>query len=840
MGELHKQKELLEKEGTDVDMESKQKEQDKRDSGQTTESSQTADQGSVNRGLDTGIQAETSKEEDSASKKELRTVESSNAENDPANKHQDEADKSENAGSAERSIADDKDQEESNKDKSTATPENTIDDDKDQDPDAGAKREPVEDKDAEEKDSGSGNKELNTEPSGSDTAGKETDRESGVKEKDEAPEASGEEDSTLSEVTEEKQASEETENTSSDDKDKKEDVTVESPEEKSASSGTVEDQPIDEPESGEAVEKQKLTANEEDEDDEEDEEEKDYSNLSKEELISEMEKILGGEDMKKIDKSVKELKSFYNDIYESERKASLEKFLEEGGAEVDFQYAGDALDNRFSALYNKFKTRRAEYYENLEKEKEVNLQKKREILEKLRGIVDGEETTTSIGTLKEIQKEWRSIGPVPGQYAKSLWANYNILIDRFYDNRSIYFELKELDRKKNLEAKLELCAKAEKLLNYENIRDAVKELNELHEEYKHIGPIPKDVQEEVWQRFKAASDAVYTKRKEYVSELKKDLFANLEKKNALVEEAKKFTEFDSDKISDWNEKTREILDIQKRWESIGGLPREHARDVNKAFWSNFKTFFNNKNKFFKKLDGQRDENLKKKEELVKKAEELKESADWENTANILKDLQKEWKNIGPVPEKVRNEVYTKFKSACDTFFERRRAHSKDIEADYRENLKKKEAVCDEIEKMIGEESPDPDRFRELQVEFDKIGYVPRNAIRKIKKRYDSVINRFLEKVDLSESEKSELKYTVEVNRLKSSPNSDRRIHRKESELRRMISKIENDIALWKNNLEFFAESKTADKLRDEFNEKIEKATDQLDELKEELKVLNKI
>jgi hypothetical protein len=481
----------------------------------------------------------------------------------------------------------------------------------------------------------------------------------------------------------------------------------------------------------------------EDKDDEDDEdEEKDYGTFSKEEIIHEMEELLKTDDVKKIEKNVRELKSLYDDIFEKEKKESLQRFLEEGGAEVEFEYAGDALDSRYSAVFERYKTRRNNYYANLDKEKDTNLQKKHEVLEKLRSLVDGEETTTSIGALKEIQKAWKEIGPVPNQYAKSLWATYNILIDRFYDNRSIYFELKELDRKKNLEGKLELCARAEELAASDNIKEAVKELNELHEEFKHIGPVPKEVQEDVWQRFKAASDAIYARRKEFVGRLKKDLNENLKLKMDLVEEVGKFRNFDSDKISEWNDKTKEILDLQKKWETIGGLPREHARDINKSFWSNFKSFFNNKNRFFKKLEGQRDENLSKKEELVKKAEALMESDDWGETAEKLKELQKEWKNVGPVPEKYRNDIYKRFKSACDTFFDRRRSHSRDVEGDYRENLKNKEKICGEIEKMIDQGSLNPEKFRELQLEYDRIGYVPRNAIRKIQKKYDAAVNRF--------------------------------------------------------------------------------------------------
>ncbi len=570
------------------------------------------------------------------------------------------------------------------------------------------------------------------------------------------------------------------------------------------------------------------------------EEEKDYSILKKDELINEFEALLKIEDIKLAEKKIKELKPFYQEIVESEQKEALQKFLDDGGVEIDFKYVGDALDSRYSNLNDKYKGRRNAYYSELEKSKEDNLTRKQDILEKLRAIVDGEETNASISALKNITNEWRSIGPVPSAYAKSMWATYNILIDRFYDNRSIYFELKELDRKKNLESKLELCEKAENLLEYDVIRDAVKELNELHEEFKHIGPVPKDMQEVVWQRFKSASDAIYNRRKDYVSGLKKELHENLDSKKQLVDEVAKFDDFDSEKISDWNEKTKEILDLQKKWEAIGGLPREHAKDINKHFWSSFKAFFNNKNKFFKKLENQRDENLMKKEDLVKRAEELKESSDWEKTAEQLKELQREWKDIGPVPEKNRNEVYKKFKKACDTFFNKRRGHSKEVESEYKVNLRKKEEICAEIEKMVEDKNKNIDRFKELQGLFNEIGFVPRNTIKKIQKKYSHASELFLNSFDLSDTEKSELRFAAEVDKLKASPNADKRIHRKEVEVRRLISKIENDIALWKNNIEFFAKSKTADKVREEFNEKIAKATSQLEALKEEMKVLNKI
>lgn len=223
----------------------------------------------------------------------------------------------------------------------------------------------------------------------------------------------------------------------------------------------------------------------------------------------------------------------------------------------------DELNERFEANYQLYRDRRKKHYRELEQQKDENLKTKIEILDRLRDLVDGEETITSLNVIKELQKEWKSVGPVPGSQSKTLWANYNALLDRYYDQRSILFELKELDRKKNLEAKTELCVKAEELAESEDVPYAIKHLNDLHEEYKHIGPVPKEEQEPLWQRFKAASDAIYEKRKDFVKNLKEIQTENLEKKEQIIEKLKPFLDFDSDRIKEWNSKTKEILAIQK-------------------------------------------------------------------------------------------------------------------------------------------------------------------------------------------------------------------------------------------------------------------------------------
>lgn len=566
----------------------------------------------------------------------------------------------------------------------------------------------------------------------------------------------------------------------------------------------------------------------------------DYHHFTKEQFVELIESLVKQEDYKKVDKTLKDIRPYFDEIKAHDRQEALEKFIKNGGEEADFEYKFDDLTLRFEAAYRNIKEQKARHYQELEKKKEKNLEAKNAVLEKLRHLVDSEESNVSINALKEIQNEWKSIGPIPGNYVKNLWANYNALVDRFYDNRSIYFELKELDRRKNLEAKTEVCERAEKLATHENVKEAIKELNELHEEFKHIGPVPKENQEELWQRFKAASDAIYLKRRESVESFKNELNANAEAKRKLGDKVQEFLNFDSDRINNWNKKTKELLEIQKQWEQIGGVPREEAKEINRHFWSAFKGFFNNKNAFFKRLEEKREENLHKKEALVQEAENLKDSTDWINTSNELKRLQNEWKNIGPVPEKHRDEIYLKFKSACDHFFNRRRENLNTQDQAFHANLKQKEAICKEIEALAAAKSNELETFESLQEQWNSIGFVPRDAMKSIQEKYNSAVEKFISSAKgIDQEDKENLKLTVHLNKLKSGPNASKKIYQKESSIRKHISQLENDIATWKNNLEFFASSRTADKLREEFNQKIDNAEEELQNLKEQLKIVSK-
>ena len=564
----------------------------------------------------------------------------------------------------------------------------------------------------------------------------------------------------------------------------------------------------------------------------------DFSAQTKEELLEFAKDLNNHDQVRRLDKYLKPLKARFDQLFIQERQKALDAFVADGNERDDFEFKGDEDTRKFQDYYDLLREKRGKAHAEQEKQREDNLKKKEEILEKIRELIDGEETDVSIKAVKELQNEWKTVGPVPGQHNKTLWANYNALLDRFYDARSIYFELKDLDRKKNLKQKLELCEKAEALDALESVKEAVTQLNDLHEEFKHVGPIPREHQEDVWQRFKAASDRIYVKRKGFVEDLKKAFVENLDKKLKFVEEAEQFTQFDSDRISAWNKKTKEIQELQSRWEAVGGIPREKAKQVNKRFWAAFKHFFANKSAFFKKFEAQRGENLKLKQGLVEEAKALQESKDWVSTTDKYKRLQARWKEIGPVPEKFRTSIYEEFKAACDHFFDQRRAQNQEQNQEQEANLQVKLKVCDSLEAMSAEETLDLDVAYGLLDQFHEAGFVPRNAMKKIQNRFAEVTLKLLNASSLSDEDRQDMKINIEVGKIKGGPHSDRKMFRKENSLKRKIDNLESDISTWRNNMEFFASSKAADQLKKDFEAKIDKASEELKELRRELRMLH--
>jgi hypothetical protein len=567
----------------------------------------------------------------------------------------------------------------------------------------------------------------------------------------------------------------------------------------------------------------------------------DYSHLSKEELVHLAEGLLKEQDYKKSDAVLRQIKPVFDEMKDKERGEALERFMAEGGEQDDFAYKADELSNRFDQAFRQLRERKVKHQQESEREKEKNLQTKNALLDKLRQLTDVEETTASIAALKQIQDEWKSIGSVPASQAKSLWASYNALIELFYSNRSIYFELKELDRKKNLALKQEICDKAEKLAEQAPSSQVIKELNDLHEEYKHVGPVPKEEQEALWQRFKAASDVIYNKRREQLEVSKREMQNHLQAKITLCEKAEQFTPFNSSKIADWNDKTKEILELQKQWESVGPVPKEKAKDVNKRFWAAFKTFFHNKNEFFKGLEAYREQNLQRKAELCQRVEALNgnDDIDLEQAAEQIKQMQQEWKDIGPVPEKQRNQIFDRFKAACDTFFDKRRGQRNQVEKQYEANYEKKVQICETLEKMAAAGESDVKALEHLRSEWQNTGFVPRKHMHTIQKRYSDAIQQFLQhSKQISERDKDKIQLSVEMNASRTNPKAMKQLQKKEVTMRKRLSQLENDISLWRNNMEFFANSKTADKLKEEFNQKIEAAQQEYNNLKKQIQLIH--
>jgi hypothetical protein len=567
----------------------------------------------------------------------------------------------------------------------------------------------------------------------------------------------------------------------------------------------------------------------------------DYSSFSKKDFVDLLKGLTAENDFKKIDFILREVKPLYDEARDKEKEEALKSFIESGGSADDFEYRQGELDNSFDATYRLLRDRKNQFNRSQEEQKNENLRHKNELLEQLRALVDAEDSDQSFHKFKELQKEWKNVGPVPNSQVKPLWASYSALVDRFYDNRSIYFELKELDRKKNLEGKIELCVRAEKLLEVEKLKDAVRELNELHNEFKHIGPVPKEEKDAVWHRFKAASDAIYAKRDAFLDQLNKEQVKNLDEKLKIAEEVAAFANFETDRIKEWNQKTQEILALQKRWEGVGAVTRSKAKEVNKKFWSAFKAFFSKKSVFFRKLDEEREKNLAAKREIIQQAHQLKESKDWDKTANALKDLQRQWKEIGPVPEKMREKVFQEFKEACDFFFGQRRSQFEKVENEQEVNLQEKDALCKELEELSATRSGTVEQLQSIVERFNSIGFVPKKSINDSRNRFKAAVDQFIAQMDgLSEDDKERLQLEVQLGNLRNDPQGERKLYQREQTIRKRISKIENDIATLKNNMEFFGRSKNADAYKAEFAQQIDAATVQLNALKGQLKLLKTV
>ncbi|TDB67140.1 DUF349 domain-containing protein [Arundinibacter roseus] len=599
---------------------------------------------------------------------------------------------------------------------------------------------------------------------------------------------------------------------------------------------------------------------EEDADEGDSGEEVDYSQLSKEELTAVLQKELEAISVatvaagrfKKSDALIKEVRPVLDQLKQSEWNAAKEAYVADSGSEDGFEYKHEAGTKAIEDLIKEIRAKKNAFFQALEKNKDQNFNKKTELLQRLRELVDKDEShetdaadmKSSWEEFKKIQEEWKSAGNISSPHNGTLWATYNALIDRYFSNRNIYFELKELDRKRNSELKIELCEKVETLVgSLENrgmSREILQEANQIFEEYKHVGPAPREEQEQLWQRFKKSLDTLYDARRRQYEIQKKAMSEVYDKKSKIYETILPYTAFSSGSINEWNTKTKEIIAYQEEWVATKGpMPRDEGKELSKKFWIALKTFFQNKGEFFKQLESRREQNLKAKTELCEEVEKIVEAAEdtAANTQRVI-ELQKKWKMLGQVPEKFKDSIYLRFKKACDGYFEQKRSKNKDQEKEFEENLAQKKSLCDRIEKAAG--TPKEASISQLNAfksEWAGIGFVPRKDMQFIQKRYIAAVNAYVSAIGkLSTKEKEQVVLESEVELVKEGE-SNRGLFRKENDIRRKVTQLENDIALWQNNIEFFAKSKTSDKLKATFEEKINKASEQLEELKHQLAII---
>jgi hypothetical protein len=586
----------------------------------------------------------------------------------------------------------------------------------------------------------------------------------------------------------------------------------------------------------------------------------DYSQLSKEQLVNLLQNeltLINSEGvkpslLKKAEALAREIRPVLDHIKQTDREAALKIFVEDSGSEDGFEFKYDAETQKIDALSREIRGLKNTYYQTVEKEKEKNFNVKTSLIQRLRTLLEEEgtrETDTSgmkssWEEFKKIQEEWRAAGNIASPHNGTLWATYNALIDRYFSNRNIYFELKELDRRRNAELKAELCKKVEDLVKSLETRPMTREIlaeaNHIFEDYKHLGPAPKEEQEKLWQRFKVALDHLYDAQRGQFAEQKKSMQENYDQKLKIYEAIVPFTTYNSGSIKEWNAKTKEVMAFQDQWVALKGImPREEGKELSKKFWATLKTFFHNKGEFFRQLESKREQNLELKNQLCADAEAILATGEdtASNTQKII-ELQKKWKAIGQVPEKYKDTIYDRFKKACDSYFDQKRSKNKEVEAEFEENLRRKTDLIERIEiAAANKDESSLDLLSAFKSEWTSIGFVPKKDMQATQKRYITAVNTYVGAIGkLSNREKEQAVLESEVELVRDGENS-RGLLRKENDIKRRVSQLENDIALWQNNIEFFAKSKTSDRLKAEFERKISSAQEQLQELKHQLSII---
>jgi len=533
------------------------------------------------------------------------------------------------------------------------------------------------------------------------------------------------------------------------------------------------------------------------------------------------------------------LKTTFYKLHIAERDAEQKAYLENGGDPEAYQVSPDPVEEAFKAQMGVIKERRAKLFLEQEQEKQENLQKKTEIIEKIKAMATSpDEANKSYQAFKDLQQQWKEIKAVPADKANELWRNYQLYVEQFYDLLKLNNEAREYDFKKNLELKEKLCENAERLADEKDIISAFHQLQELHQEYREIGPVSKELREQIWARFKAASTVINKRHQQHFEEMRANEEENLAKKTALCEKVETIVAAENKGAADWEKRTKEIIDIQAEWKTIGFAPQKMNVKIFERFRTACDVFFSRKADFFKAMKEKYAQNAEKKKELVEKARQLSESTDWKSTADKLIALQKEWKTIGMVPRKLGDKLWNDFITACNHFFEARNAAHAGTRGEERENLSKKKAVIAKLKEMMGT-TPDnaAETIKQLIEEYNAIGHVPFNEKDKVYAHFHDTVDKLYKELNISVASQKLDDFKSNLKNL-AKKGADV-VDNERGKLMRRYEALKSEIQTYENNLGFLtAKSKKGNSLVDEMNRKVTRLKDDLELVRQKIKAID--
>ena len=561
--------------------------------------------------------------------------------------------------------------------------------------------------------------------------------------------------------------------------------------------------------------------------------------LSKAEILDKLKAIASDvENTSKAD--IDSLKQAFYKLHNAEQEAARQQHIDNGGTAEDFVPQPDAAEEEFKKIMSVIKEKRNELTAELEKQKEMNYQVKLSIIEELKDLVESpDDANKNFTEFKKLQQQWNEVTLVPQAKVNELWKNYQLYVEKFYDLLKLNNEFREYDFKKNLEIKTHLCEAAEKLAEEPDVVSAFHQLQKLHAEFRDTGPVAKELREEIWARFKAASTVVNRRHQQHFEAQKEAERNNLDQKTVICEIIEGIDYSELTTFAAWDNKTQEVIALQSKWKTIGYAPQKMNVKIFERFRKACDEFFHKKSEFFKQLKENMNENLEKKRALCEKAEALKDSTDWKATAEVLAKLQKEWKTIGPVAKKHSDAIWKRFITACDYFFEQKNKATSSQRSLEQENLEKKKAILEKLA-AIGEDADAEEaaqQVRDLMKEWNGIGYVPIKDKDKIYKQYRALVDKLFEQFNISASNKKLSSFKSSISAIQDgNPQS---LYREREKLARVAENMKNELLTYENNLGFLnTSSKKGNSLLTELNRKVEKLKSDIELVKQKIKVID--